>query len=128
MGNIANSLTKRGKHAEAYQWFTRALEADPAHPVIHANLGIHLMTGGKLADGLGHLKQAVELDPSFEQGYRILARACRTTGHPEEADSYERLADLFSRNPGRAGEPGSRAMPPTRTNVQADAGGMGRGG
>jgi tetratricopeptide (TPR) repeat protein len=54
---------RAGRRDDAERAYHEIIDADPAHPVAHHNLGILLAQTGRIVSGLPHLKLALESDP-----------------------------------------------------------------
>jgi len=81
--------------------------AEPGNPVVAANLGLMLSDGGRPAEGVPHLRRALEIDPSFDQARFYLAIALARLG--QRAEAAQEAAELLRRLPPDA---------PQRTEVQ----------
>jgi len=74
LGNLANSLIKRGDIDRAGELLDRAVRADPYDDLARLSLGVHQLTRQrKAAQGAENLKLCVELNPTSVTGYRMLA-------------------------------------------------------
>ena len=88
-------LSGMGRHDEAIDEVTRALDLDPLSVIIHTALGDVLFYARRFDDAIAIYRKALELDPNFLAGHSDLARALEESGRVEEAiRSYERAIDL----------------------------------
>jgi len=71
--------------AEARLQFERAVESAKDNAEAHNNLGAVLLATGDPAASLPHLKQAIELRPTYPEAHFNLARAYAATRQPEAA-------------------------------------------
>ncbi len=71
--------------------------AEPANPVVLANLGIVLSDGGQPAEGLDPLRRALDIDPDFHQARFNLAVALARLG--KRADAAREAGELLRRLP-----------------------------
>jgi len=62
---VANGIN--GKHAEAIEWFTKAVEAAPKEAGFLWDLGLAYSASGNLSKGEELRKQAMEIDPTIAQ-------------------------------------------------------------
>jgi len=96
----------------------------PGQPLIHANIGVLLQTGGRPAEALYHYRRAVALDPANPVARVNLATLLLTLGHYEEgfAEYEHRLALPGVRHP-PAGLPRWQGGPvPPRLLVTSEQG------
>jgi serine/threonine protein kinase/tetratricopeptide (TPR) repeat protein len=82
--------------AGAEREFRRALELNPASPIVHYYYGLYFLRPlGRLDEALSHLQRAVELDPLSALYNSILAHAYYVTGQYDVAIAqYRRAIDL----------------------------------
>ena len=83
---------RKGNPEKALEAFRKALALDPNFALAHLNVGAALMEmhfsspqPARLAEAIGHLKKATELDPSMNLAFRGLATAYQEAGQPDEA-------------------------------------------
>lgn len=80
-----NALAGQGRHAEAVEWFRRALAARPNSPAAHNNLGNALADMGRLDEAIACYRRALELSPDYAEAYSDLGLALHGKGLPDEA-------------------------------------------
>lgn len=61
-----------GQFEKAVDTMHRAHSLDPLAPIINNHLGMALATAGRLQEALDHLKQSIEMSPSFALHYLVL--------------------------------------------------------
>lgn len=85
-----------GRDAEAEAAFRRALAADPAHAIAHAELGIVLRRQGRFSEADDAYRAALESDPDYALAWRNRGVLLDLyLGRPAEAlECYERYLAL----------------------------------
>ena len=78
---------KAGQLAAAESGYRAVLSANPGHARAHHNLGVMLVQARKTEEGLGHLKQALDLGGGDERYALSYARGLLTAGKPQEAEA-----------------------------------------
>lgn len=73
-------------------YFQNALRLYSQHALTHAQYGAFLVDRGLAVEGIGKLKQAVEMDPKLVAAYVSLARVYYRTGHSDLARESEQRA------------------------------------
>lgn len=87
--------TMPGRREEALASFDLASKYDPGNGVLHARVGRLLAEAGNAASAIGHLKQAVLINPDDDESYYLLARLLADT-RPDEALMYVNSAISLS--------------------------------
>lgn len=104
------SALEAGRYSEAAAAFARALEVDPESPDYHAYSGwaTYLEAPedpGRQLEAVGHLDQALALDPDAVSALVFYGRVCARTHNVPNAVSYlERALDLDPTNEDAFGE------------------------
>ncbi|MGI9263402.1 MAG: sulfotransferase [Gammaproteobacteria bacterium] len=98
---LGGVLTQSGREEEAEQAFRQALDLDPESPDAHFGLGLLAVSEGRLDDGIGEFRQALEKKPHFAQAWQQIIEARRI----EAEDDADLLAvrDILDR-PGLSAE------------------------
>ncbi len=65
-------LTRQGQHDAAITEAEQAILSDPNEPLAHEAIGSALVYAGNPSDAVGHLRQAMRLDPGFADDYLFL--------------------------------------------------------
>jgi adenylate cyclase len=96
--DVATTLLRAGRYAEAETEARRAAEFDPRHDRSRATLGWALFKQGKLEEGLAELERAVDLSPEHSMWRGQYGQALAEAGREDEAravlrDMEERAAD-----------------------------------
>lgn len=81
---LADTLEAAGAHEEAIGVLTAALEEAPQNSAVHYRLGRSSHSLGATV-ALGHLEQAVTLDPEYREAHYALANAYREAGRGADA-------------------------------------------
>lgn len=89
---------KLGNPIQAAEMFRRATEIDPNNPYAHRMLG-HLLSAEMMAhaEGIEHLRQAVDLAPTVPENRLLLGNACFRNGDYEAA--REAFLEVLSLDP-----------------------------
>lgn len=82
---LAIHLSELGRTGDAEFHFRRLLDDHPLHVKGHTNFGILLLKTGRLDEGIGHLRRAVELDPAYSRARLALIAGLADAGRHEEA-------------------------------------------
>ncbi|MEJ2503924.1 MAG: tetratricopeptide repeat protein, partial [Gemmatimonadota bacterium] len=93
--DVATTLLRAGRYAEAEAEAARAAEFDPHHDRSRATLGWALLKQGRVEEGLAELERAVELSPDHSMWRGQLGQALAEAGREEEARAV--LHDLEAR-------------------------------
>jgi len=83
--DVASTLLRAGRYAEAEDEAGRAVALDPDHDRAHATLGWAYLKQGKTEEGLVELERAVGLSPGHTQWLAQLGQAFAVTGRVAEA-------------------------------------------
>ena len=85
-----------GRHTEAVQSMTRALELDPLNPQVHRGMGIVLYNAQRYADAIPRVAQALAMNPKMADAHSIIGNALFVLARNQEARA-EYLAESSSR-------------------------------
>jgi len=88
---IAKSLLKLGKKTEADEYFRKALKNAPQNFIVLTNYAEFLFSQGRFAECIPLMEKAVQRNPFFEKGYRILIESAEKTGNKKLKEKYQRL-------------------------------------
>ncbi len=99
---LARVFTRRGEHRRALDQATAALGLLYHQPQAHFICARSLAALGREVEAILPLRVALQQNPVFPAGHRLMARLQRRLGHPEEANDHlllaraavERLRDL----------------------------------
>ena len=81
--------------ALAITYYERAILLYPEYGTTHAQFGKYLVSIGRVSDGIGQLKEAVQRDPKLGQGYLWLGEAYAKAGKKELAqEAYAKARAL----------------------------------
>jgi len=83
--DVASTLLRAGRYAEAGAEAARAVEVDPEHDRARATLGWAHLKEGRVDEGLAELERAVALSPEDTQWPAQLGQALALTGRADEA-------------------------------------------
>jgi tetratricopeptide (TPR) repeat protein len=83
--NLAFTLLRLHRPAEAIPHFEQALRIKPDYFELEYNLGITLMEVGRVQEAINHYRRALEINPDYAQAHNNLANALSRTGKLEEA-------------------------------------------
>ncbi len=64
----------------------------PYYAEMHCNLGMALMGSGRIPEAIGHLRQALRLNPNYAEAHNDLGLALYYTGEREEAITHYKQA------------------------------------
>jgi serine/threonine protein kinase/Tfp pilus assembly protein PilF len=96
--DVATTLLRAGRYAEAAQGALRAIEFDAENERAHATLGWAYFFQGQVAAGLTELERAVSLSPGRVQWLAQLGHGYARAGEPDKArDVLRQLDDLAQR-------------------------------
>jgi tetratricopeptide (TPR) repeat protein len=113
---LSKAIVMDPNDAKAYHWYgdllifglgdpdaaipmlQQARLLDPLSPVIVVTLGEAFSTSGNLAEGLRLYRKALEIDPDYLAGYRVLGMAYLSLGDYEQAEFW--LDEGVRRDPG----------------------------
>jgi tetratricopeptide (TPR) repeat protein len=91
-GNLLNAL---GRFDQAIAEGKRALELDPASPIISASLGAIYKNARRYDEAIAQLRDTVEMHPEFYWAHRFLGVALELKGATAEAIAeYQRAFEL----------------------------------
>ena len=84
---ILGGLTWRqsGMYRDVFSLYEATLARNPSSWMAHLNLGTALDEAGQPAEGLPHLRRALELKPDFPETLNSLGNVLNRLGQPEEA-------------------------------------------
>jgi protein O-mannosyl-transferase len=85
MNNLAVALNAEGRHAEAVEWYQRALGVRPVYPEAHSNLGVALMAMGRVPEAIEHYREALRVWPDYAFARNNLGTALASLGNVNEA-------------------------------------------
>ena len=92
--DVASTMLRAGRYAEAARGATRVLESDPVYDRAHATLGWAFFRQGKRAEGVAELERAVLLSPGNSQWLAQLGQAHALAGSTDKArEILEQLED-----------------------------------
>lgn len=83
---FALHLARRGRHNEAEEWMSKALELEPASTIINTNAALISYLAGDFERAVTRGEVAVDLDPAYESS-RFITGAARTHTDPDRAVS-----------------------------------------
>ncbi|MBI5382257.1 MAG: tetratricopeptide repeat protein [Opitutae bacterium] len=83
--NLADTLVRQNRHAEAVATFEEALRRRPHDADAHNDLGGVLLLLGRPQEALPHLESAIRLRPDFAEGHDNLGNVLRALGRRTEA-------------------------------------------
>ena len=95
--DVARTLLRMGRHAEALQAATRAIEFDPHYARGHATLAWAYLKKGIIERGLAELETAVSLAPGVTQWLAQLGQAYGIAGKVAKARDVLRQLEELSR-------------------------------
>jgi protein O-GlcNAc transferase len=95
--NRANALRAMGRRAEAEEGYRTAARLAPRDPGPLNGLGVMAVEGGNVDAAAALFRQALEVDPAYQEARLNLAVAEVRRGHPEAARAS--LEDLLRRGP-----------------------------
>lgn len=94
--NLGNLRLNDGRPAEAEEHFLIALANAPTHEPTHLNarnnLGLALLSQGRVEEGINQLEEVLRLDPTFKSAHSNLGAALSLIGRHEEAIAHLRAA------------------------------------
>ena len=99
LAHIGSCLSAMGRLGEAESYLRRAL-AGGGDPVTHFNLGLLLVTTGRVDEGIREYERALERDPIYSDARGNLAAALARRG--DVAGATRELAFLVERDPDNA--------------------------
>jgi tetratricopeptide (TPR) repeat protein len=85
-----------GRHVEAVEWVSRAIEAGETAPM-HNNLAEALSALGRVGEAIAHYRRALELDDGYEDALNNLGVALTRSGAHGEAEAV--LKKAINRSP-----------------------------
>ena len=92
--DVATAFLRAGRHDEAAQYASRAVEMDRDNSRCHGTLGWAYLGQGKRDEGLAEMEQAVELSPGNSLWLGQLGEAYALSGMPDKAVAIlDRLLD-----------------------------------
>jgi tetratricopeptide (TPR) repeat protein len=84
---LARALSAAGKHADAVEQFTLALEANPSYAVAYNGRGFALFRLKRHAEAIADFDQAIRLNPSYANAYQNRGVAKRAAGDTAGGDA-----------------------------------------
>jgi hypothetical protein len=87
-------MVRNGRVADARELAERLLGEHPSRIDGYLLAGLVELSENRLAAGVAHLQEAVDLDPDHPRPLRLLAAAYARAGHAALAEGYRRAADL----------------------------------
>lgn len=99
--NLAASLSRLGRDADAVAAFAEALAMNPGYADAHYNLGIHLARSGRHEEAAGEFRRALESAPRHAEARNNLGASMWALGKGDEAiDHYRKSieSDPFNFN------------------------------
>lgn len=92
---MAIAAQNGGDHAQAVEYFRRALATWRDDADLHIGLGVALYQTGDVSDAISHLKHACELEPASASAWYNLAEALKPQVHTREAvEALQRTLEL----------------------------------
>jgi TolB-like protein/tetratricopeptide (TPR) repeat protein len=92
-------LSGTGRHAESIESTQRALESDPASPLVNTYVALAYVNGGQFDLALRQFSQAIELDPHYYRPYMFQGLALiRMHRHVDALGSFEKALMLNPEN------------------------------
>jgi tetratricopeptide (TPR) repeat protein len=96
--NLADTLSRAARRAEALPCYERALALDPNDADVHNDFGNDLILLGRPAEALPHLERAAELKPDWAEMQGNLGNALRAVGRGADSiEHYQRAVALAPR-------------------------------
>jgi stress-induced-phosphoprotein 1 len=89
---VGNDEVKKGKHAAAYEAYSKGIEADPDHAMILSNRALCLEKLGRLEEAVEDAKRCTVLRPDFVKGFMRAATCLIELKRPDEAMDVLRRA------------------------------------
>ncbi|MGB7862769.1 MAG: tetratricopeptide repeat protein [Candidatus Sulfotelmatobacter sp.] len=93
---LGDALLAKNDQSGALEAFSKLLQLAPGQAIAHENVGLLEAKMGRYAEAEQHLREALEIDPKFVQGYLNLAGVYRSCN--QLADAYEVLQKGISLN------------------------------
>ncbi|MCH7903567.1 MAG: tetratricopeptide repeat protein [Armatimonadetes bacterium] len=98
---MSQVLSRSGRHEEARDAVTIAIELDPDSAQAYNELGLTLLSEGRLDEVEAAFRKATELDPTDSVSHKNLGKALKDSGRLEEAETvYRKAIELDPSNPG----------------------------
>jgi serine/threonine protein kinase/tetratricopeptide (TPR) repeat protein len=96
--NLSVCYSQLRNAPEAIKAARKAVEIVPKGAALHTNLSFFLSFGGDFQEGEREARRALEINPSMEDGYHVLAEAQLGQGQISQAtESYHKLEKLSDR-------------------------------
>lgn len=93
--NRGGALRRLGEHGRGLDCYRRALDLDPASPVVNMNIGGALIGLGRLEEALPYVEKEVQLHPDMPGVYHALSEAYFLAGRiPAAFAACRRAAEL----------------------------------
>jgi Tfp pilus assembly protein PilF len=89
---LSKVLMNRGDYGAAVMELEKAHAIDPAHTVAEFNLGMAMVASGRVEEGIGYARHAVDAGVPIEGARYALAGALLSSGDPAAAASLLRTA------------------------------------
>jgi len=88
---IAKTFLKLGKKMEANEHFQKALKNAPQNFIVLTNYADFLFMEGRFKECIPLMEKAIQKNPFFRKGYRILIESARKTGHKKLKEKYQKI-------------------------------------
>lgn len=93
--NRGGTLRRLGEHERGLDCYRRALDLDPASPIVNMNIGGALISLGRLEEALPYVEKEVQLHPDLAVAYDALSQAYLLAKRiPEAFAACRRAAEL----------------------------------
>lgn len=80
-----SAFARSGKHAEARAAYEKAIAKSPEYPFVYYNLAATELVAGDLDPAMGHLAQALKLDPTLGEAHYLRGKVLLARKAPAEA-------------------------------------------
>jgi len=91
--NLGHALVSDGKHAEAFYYFTRAIELDPCYATALRNHALELEITGMYELEMRDIDRILACDPNNLVGWSMRAHTLQLLGRKAEAAAAQKRAD-----------------------------------
>ncbi|XP_058096769.1 inactive TPR repeat-containing thioredoxin TTL3-like [Magnolia sinica] len=89
---MGNEEYKKGKYAEALEFYDRAIAIDPDQASYRSNKSAALIGLGRLLEAVDECREAIRIEPSYSRAHYRLATLYLRLGEGEKARNHYRLA------------------------------------